>query len=119
MGPLLGVYWLCIFTATHSPQATLPQTHLGDKAEHFIAYGLLALLMTAWLRYTRPQLRGATWIVLAVCVAYAAIDETTQPIVNRFADMRDFLADAIGASVGTLIGMVLFRSRKPTARQHG
>lgn len=109
LGVVLAVYWLGIFAATHLPQAALPQTNLGDKTEHFIAYGLLAFLMTAWLRLTRSRRRGVGLLVLAVCIAYAAADELTQPIVNRFADFRDFLADAVGAGLGVLVGMFTFR----------
>lgn len=109
LGAVLAVYWLGIFAATHLPQAALPQTHLGDKTEHFIAYGLLAFLMTAWLRLARARRRGVGLLVFAVCTAYAAVDELTQPIVNRFADFRDFLADAVGAGLGVLVGMFAFR----------
>ena len=109
LGPLLAVYWLFIFTATHAPQAALPQTHLGDKTEHFIAYGILAAIMCAWLRFTRPTWRRIALPVLLICAAYAAVDELTQPIVNRYADIRDFLADTIGAAIGVLIAMIVFR----------
>lgn len=111
-GPILAAYWLGIFAATHLPPAALPQTTFGDKTEHFVAYGGLAFLMTAWLRLTRPAMRGVALLVLGVSMAYAAVDELTQPIVSRFADFGDFLADWVGAGLGTLAGMLAFRDRR-------
>jgi VanZ family protein len=110
LGPLLAAYWLFIFAATHAPQAALPQTHLGDKTEHFLAYGILAVLLFAWLRFTRPRFRRIALPAVLICVAYAAVDELTQPIVNRYTDFRDFLADATGAAIGVLVGMIAFRT---------
>lgn len=119
LGPVLGVYWLLIFSATHLPSAALPATSLGDKTEHFIAYGLLALLLYAWLALTaRPSVRRrAVLLTLVLCIGYAAVDELTQPIVGRFCDYRDFLADAVGAALGTLVGMLLLAGRKSLSSQ--
>jgi VanZ family protein len=109
LGPLLAIYWLLIFAATHLPQAALPPTQLGDKTEHFIAYGILSFIMMFWIKLTRPRMRGVAIVVLAVCTLYAAVDELTQPIVNRHCDVRDFLADSVGAGIGILISMLLLK----------
>lgn len=110
LGPLLAGYWLFIFFATHLPSGALPPTALGDKLEHFIAYGILGFLLVCWIGFTARRAwvrRAAPYLGIAVCVVYAAVDEATQPIVGRYADFGDFLADAVGASVGALAGMVL------------
>lgn len=112
LGPILAIYWLGIFAATHLPQAALPQPPIGDKTEHFIAYAGLSSLMLTWLVFTRPKLRRAWVLTLLVCAAYGAIDEITQPIVNRYCDFRDFLADCVGAALGTLVVMIVFRRRR-------
>lgn len=114
IGPVLGAYWLLIFSATHLPTSALPATSLGDKTEHFIAYGMLGFLLYAWLRVTgRPWTRRrAALLALGLCMAYGAADELTQPIVGRVCDLRDFLADSVGAGLGTLVGMLLLAGGK-------
>ena len=111
LGPLLAVYWLTLFAGTHVPPVAVPVTTLGDKTEHFIAYGVLGLLLVSWLRLTgRPATRrAAVWIALALAISYAAVDELTQPLVGRACDVRDMLADAVGAAIGTLAGMFVSR----------
>lgn len=109
LGPLLAMYWLIMFAATHLPQSALPQTSLGDKTEHFIAYGLLGFSISIWLSLAKPRLRHPLIIALLIALIYGAVDELTQPIVNRYADLRDWLADAIGAALGiALASLVLF-----------
>lgn len=109
LGPLLAVYWLAIFAATHLPQAALPPSTLGDKAEHFIAYGLLAVLLNLWLIHRFPRLPMPWLWTLCIAMAYGAIDELTQPIVNRHAALGDWIADATGAALGVLlVNTVLF-----------
>lgn len=113
-GPVLAVYWLICFTATHLPQAALPPVSFGDKTEHFIAYGLLAGLMYLWIIHRFPKARPAWLIVLLVAMAYGAVDELTQPIVTRYADWRDWIADSIGAALGLAVAMIavwLFRRK--------
>lgn len=111
LGPLLASYWLLIYTATHLPQAALPQTSLGDKTEHFIAYALLAGIMLPWVMHRWPAARFPWLIVLLVSMAYGGIDEITQPIVNRYADLRDWLADSTGAAIGLGVSMTVIHLR--------
>lgn len=112
LGPLLAVYWLVMFAATHLPQAAMPQTTLGDKTEHFIAYGVLGFLLATWLALAKPRVRHPMIIALAITLIYAAVDELTQPIVNRHADLRDWLADAIGAALGVLAASLLLYAQR-------
>jgi len=111
LGPILAIYWLGIFAATHLPQTALPQPPMGDKTEHFIAYAGLSVLLMTWLIFTRPKVRYVWVVAILVCALYGAADEITQPIVNRFCDFRDFLADCVGAGLGILLTMIVFRKR--------
>jgi VanZ family protein len=48
-------------------------------------------------------------ITLAICLIYAALDEWTQPFIGRTCELLDWLADAGGAIVGSLIGLAIAR----------
>lgn len=110
---MLVVYWGVLFYATHTPipPGLLPgQT---DKAIHFTAYGLLAVLMMT-LRATRGPFGWYSvimrWLVLA---AYGAFDELTQMLVNRSCDFVDWLFDVTGVTAGLLaVAFVCWQFRK-------
>lgn len=114
---LCSAYWVALFTLTHLPR--VPRTirgSLGDKAGHFLAYAVLAglLYLAMWASKSRRGRPGA--FVIAVTLAYAAMDELTQPFVGRSCEFLDWLADAAGvlAIVGLFAGM---RSLSATVRR--
>jgi len=88
---------LIVLGLTHIPQEVMPrqlQGHFIDKLEHAVAYGTITLLFL-WA-FRRPPGPKALLILLVVGMAVGALDETTQPLVNRIASTRDFAADCIG-----------------------
>lgn len=90
--PLLLLYWLACFAATHLPlhQGGPMLPHL-DKVVHFGMYGILGFLMALhW-----PMRK-----VLTIVTVYAVFDELTQPFVGRDCDIIDFLCDILGAGAG-------------------
>jgi len=95
---LTACYSLLLVWATHYPK---PENILGpnappDKALHFLAYGLLGLLMAATLAASRHWSRRNA-LLLAVALAVAAIaDESTQPFFGRAAEALDWVFDVIG-----------------------
>lgn len=99
--------WISLFIATHLPARKLPPMHVSDKFLHFTAYFFLAgmIYLSTWL--TNPARRWAGATVLAVLVVYGAIDELLQPLVNRHADVRDWLADVGGAASALVLLMMV------------
>ena len=102
---LIG-YWGVIFIATHIPKGQMPDISKSDKLMHMIAFAGLAFLL-AWAfpkESKRPyaHLIGA-WIVAC---AYGAVDELSQIPVGRHADVRDWIADSIGAVLGLIAYMI-------------
>lgn len=82
---------------THLPQDVMPdrlQVSGLDKIEHVIAYGVITLLFILSIK-KRFSLFRAIILLFAISV-FGAIDELTQPLVNRVASPIDWLADIIG-----------------------
>lgn len=103
---VLLIYWLVLVTATHIPKVPEP---LGfrpsDKLVHFAAYALLgALVAFVFAQYRRPSWWTAAGLLLALTI-HGALDEATQPLFGRHADVADWGADTIGAALG--IGLVM------------
>lgn len=115
-GPALAfmaaIFGLSSMSAPPSP------ANVSDKLEHFVAYGVLALLT---LRATSGgRWAGVSWTAVAVawCIAvgYGISDEFHQSFVpGRTADPADVAADAVGAATA-LIGAgafgIILRSRR-------
>lgn len=121
--PTFNLKWLTIailFTAivvlfTHIPQEIMPerlQISGLDKIEHFVAYGAITLLFVLSLR-DRFSLLSAAALFFAIS-ALGAVDELTQPFVNRTASPFDWLADIIGISV-VLLAFICFNQSKRQA----
>ncbi len=98
----LGCYWLALVISTHIP-LNLPETPTGhlDKLYHLGAFTVLAGLLATNLQLAGGHVtrRHFIWLWIAV-VAFAAIDELTQPYFHRDASWLDWLADAVGAALG-------------------
>ena len=99
----LLVLWLAAFTATHLPKGHVPDTDVGDRTLHAVGYFVLAglFLVTLIVRGTGRIRRVG--IACAVFPVYAAIDEISQPLVNRHASFDDWLADMAGLAAAVLI----------------
>jgi VanZ family protein len=93
-----AVYWLATFVATHVPA---PPASSFDKVGHLVAFaGLAVLLCAASATWQRPSW-GLYAGLLGIIAAYAAGDELTQMLVpQRTADVRDWIADMLGAVLG-------------------
>lgn len=97
----LVAYWLVLITATHIPKVPEP---LGfrpsDKLVHLAAYAVLgALVGLVCSQYRRLRFWLAV-VLLIVLAVHGALDEVTQPLVGRHADVADWCADILGAALG-------------------
>jgi VanZ family protein len=91
--------------ATHHPK---PDQLVGtnppnDKTLHFLAYGALAVVVSAAVAARGGWTRQTAWTVLIVLAAFAAADEMTQPFFGRDAEILDWVYDGMGMIVGLMI----------------
>jgi VanZ family protein len=97
-----GVYTAILLFATHHPK---PGDLVGelihrDKMLHVSAYGLLGLLVAATIAVAG---RFSSWTVAVAIVsllAFAAVDEVTQPLFGRSTEMLDWACDSAGIAAG-------------------
>ena len=103
---MLCVYWGALFYGTHTkvPEGLLPGN--SDKFIHFWAYAGLAILLMS-LRVTRGTY---TWfsvlIAWSILALYGVFDELTQLLVNRNADIFDWVFDVTGSAMGLALVML-------------
>ena len=113
-------YTLVLVFMTHYPK---PQELLGedippDKLLHFLAYGLLGLLVAGTIATAgRWSARSMALTTLALA-AFAALDELTQPWFQRSAEPLDWVWDCIGLVVGIVV-VAGFRHLLRSQRGHG
>jgi VanZ family protein len=109
-------YWITLFALTTIPVDAVP--HLfdnQDKIEHFVAYGVLAFLLTLALYFQRRSRlisSRAFLFTFIFILAYGAIDELHQLFVpGRYCDLYDWLADSIGGLIGIGLVYLFLRSQ--------
>ena len=113
---VLIVYWLAEFISTHIPQEKVPSLGTSDTVCHCEAFFILSSLF--WLTLTSrcaPMLKKLI-VIITILPIYAALDELTQPIVNRHASISDWLADVVGVvlamAVCEIIAAIIRRLRR-------
>ena len=93
--------FVVVFVAAVAPPSEGPSLVPWDKANHFIAFYVLAALAGAGFPKTRPLL------ILAGLMAYGGAIELIQalPMVGRDAEVGDWIADGVGvaAALGPLL----------------
>ncbi len=117
------ILWTTALVATHIPPARVPRLGVADRLLHVA--GFFALATVFWLTlvlYEFRRVRRDAIVVLAM-LAYAAIDESTQPLVGRAASVLDWGADALGAClaviVSELLALALPQKQRPSAADAG
>ena len=99
-------YWLLLFTATSLPSETLAASkNINDKFSHFAGYFILSFLLTLMLHFS-PGNKTSGWklvgIVVIIVSCYGIFDELHQMFIpGRFAEFLDWIADFIGAVIGS------------------
>jgi VanZ family protein len=103
---LLAVYWLVLIAATHIPKVPEPLGfRTSDKIQHLVAYATLAILAGWVWSLVRPFGWRQALALLAMVAVHGVLDEVTQPLVGRNADVLDWYADVLGATLG--VGVLL------------
>jgi len=120
---LLIAYWLLLFIATHTPKSRLPVSlDIWDKAGHFGAYLLLAILVFAVVARRGWSWSARCWSVVGGLVVYGAIDEWLQGFIpGRQPDLLDFSANVLGIATGIAVYSVVvarFAQRSAVAPKH-
>jgi len=110
---ITALTWIAAFVATHVPAKELPVLIGADKVLHAIGYAVLAGVLLITLTAFRVAPLHRIPFVVAVCVIYAGLDELTQPLVNRSAELGDWLADMTGAAAAVILWEVIQAIRKP------
>ena len=97
------IVWVGAVIATHIPVDRLPRSGVSDKLLHAAGYFVLAGIF--WLTLSVHGVSGAKRIacIFFAMVAYAAIDEMTQPLVGREDSIGDWLADIAGATASLIL----------------
>jgi len=111
------VYWVVLFALMHTPapDSIHISIRFADKVVHCGAYAILA---TFCVTYARRRCVAATfqWFVFwaFLFAVYAAADELLQaiPIVNRTADVFDWLADMTGVAAVFAFSAMRFCHRR-------
>jgi VanZ family protein len=88
-----------------SQRAILPETRGWDKVAHFLAYGLLGLLIARALHGGSGPVRVRLALAaVALATLYGASDELHQRFVpGRDASLLDLAADLLGAAGGAAL----------------
>jgi len=95
--------WLLALTATHVPAAKITTTGMGDKKLHAVGYFVLGIAFTAAMAGWGVGRGRRALLVAGVLAVYGALDELTQPLVNRHASPWDWLADLAGIAAAVLL----------------
>ena len=93
---------ICVGTLIPLPQVfDVPGT---DKWHHFLAFAALTYPLTVVSR--------RYWLSIIVFgLFFGALIEIIQPYVNRYGDVADFTADAVGVLIGFSFGVVGYFSK--------
>ncbi len=104
------IFWL---SSQADPLPFVPRPWLAqDKLIHAAEYAVLAALLVVGLRLlgARPWIAVLAAVILAS--AYGASDEFHQSFVpGRDADVRDWVADTLGAVLGASLAHAVLRRR--------
>jgi VanZ family protein len=107
----LVILWLSLMSGNKLPRINIPNL---DKAVHFTFYFILSLLMFyGWMKQDRfPLLHIRPFLfILCIAIAYGILIEIAQETftTTRHFELLDVAANSVGATIGSLIGVKLFK----------
>ncbi len=102
-----GFLALCFYLTHTPPPAAHAPGVFNDKLLHLSGFTVLGWL-TLWRLGPRdrrsPALEAALWFL--ALASYAMVDELTQPLVGRTAELSDWIADLTGGALGMLAVLI-------------
>jgi VanZ family protein len=108
----LVLYCVFIFMQSRLPAPfEIPDVSHFDKLLHLVGYGVMGILFyrTYLAGWPQAMKRTLIWASVISTALYGLSDEIHQYFVpERSADLLDWLADTVGAAVGTVIYQRLF-----------
>lgn len=117
---LVAASWIGAFSLTHWPEqdySSEPPGYWGarlDKGLHFGLYAALSAITCCAALSVLGRRLGYAWACVALILAYAVFDEATQPWFGRYADVWDWVADAVGACAGCAVTSFFINRRELT-----
>lgn len=115
---LLATAYMALVFYLSAQENPLPQLsfRFWDKLLHACEYAALAGLLTLALRAGGRTSRWAVPLGIVLASAYGASDELHQAFVpGRSSDVRDWLADTVGAGLGAAAVGLALRLRRARA----
>lgn len=98
------------FSVSHIPSDVMHDIKTpSDTSLHMSGFAILAGLFLLMLAAFNVRAMWRSLVVLAVMALYAALDERTQPLVNRVCDVRDWYADMAGSTIAVIVLGLLLR----------
>lgn len=92
-----------------------------DKLEHMTVFAILGFLLVYGSRrrsseQTTMPTTKVLWAFIIISASFGGLTEILQGLFfpTRFADIFDFIADALGGVLGTIIGNLYFKYRTRT-----
>lgn len=108
--PTLWAAVILLLTSIPIPQTVSVPS--GDKLAHLILYGVLGFLSVRAAWQPEAPVRALVLVVCAIAV-FAALDELHQAVLaSRTADLLDWYADVVGASLGGILASAQLRLRE-------
>ena len=111
LGCVVAIFWLgSIHTTLSIPQGLFAK----DKANHFVAFGVLTLLCVRAFRFKYANLGNRRAVALSVAASslVGALLEFWQAFLPyRTSELMDWVADTLGALLAGLAGYLWLRRR--------
>lgn len=106
----IAILWLSSLTPRELPESAFL---LWDKLNHVLAFAVGGWLAATALRVSRPTMpvTGALTAAIILISAFGVVDETVQTLTpgRTGGDLRDWIADVIGAVIGALLSLSTHR----------
>ncbi len=116
-----GLFSMFLVTATHLPHIpTIARGPGVDKWLHFSAYGCQTVLAMGALYFTDRLVLKYVASLIVVLTTFGAVDELTQPMFHRQAELFDWLADCAGVLFGVCLVWLFasLRGKNPMSENH-